>query len=86
MEEHLGSQRTSQFVTEMLADILKPQAAFRVLGDTISRGSTGFCGLGESTEPPATSPVPPLGDELQIQKQCFGLSNWRHSGSCPCNN
>jgi hypothetical protein len=71
MEEHLGSQRTSQFVTEMLADILKPQAAFRVLGDTISRGSTGFCGLGESTEPLATSPVPPLGDELPNPETVF---------------
>jgi hypothetical protein len=39
----------------MLADTLKPQAAFRDLGDTVSRGSMMFCGLGESIEPPAST-------------------------------
>jgi len=55
MKEHSGSQGTFQFDSETLADILKPQAAFRDLGDTVSRGTTMFCGLGESIEPPATS-------------------------------
>jgi len=39
----------------MLADILKPQAAFRDLSDTISRGTTTLCGLGESIEPLAST-------------------------------
>jgi len=39
----------------MSADILKPWAALRILGDTVLGGSTMFCGLGESIEPPATS-------------------------------
>jgi len=39
----------------MLADVLKPQAAFRDLSDTVFRGTTAFCGLSESIKPPATS-------------------------------
>jgi hypothetical protein len=39
----------------MLEDALKSQAAFRDLGDTVSKGSTMFCGLYESIEPPATT-------------------------------
>jgi hypothetical protein len=55
MKEHPGSQNTFQINNEMLADVLKPQAAFRDLSDTVFRGTTVFCGLGESIEPLATS-------------------------------
>ena len=37
------------------ADILKLQAVLRILSDTVLGGSTTFCGLGESTEPPAST-------------------------------
>ena len=75
MKEHLGSQRT-WVVSETLADVLKPQAVLKILGDTILGGSTTFCGLSESTKPPATSQYHPWEMSYQIQKQCFGLSNW----------
>jgi len=54
-EEPLGSRGTFQVDSEMSADVLKPQAAFRSLGDTVLGGSTMFCGLGESIEPPAST-------------------------------
>jgi len=43
MREHPGSRGTFQIDNEMLADTLKPQAAFRDLSDTVLRGSTMLC-------------------------------------------
>ena len=39
MREHLGSRGTFQVDSETLADILKPQAAFKDLGDSVFRGT-----------------------------------------------
>ncbi len=68
MREHPGSQGTFWIDNEMSADTLKPRATFRDLGDTVLRGSTMFCGLSESIEPPASTA---LGDELPNPETVF---------------